>query len=164
MKKLSAALLMKNVLVGACIGITVGVCIEMIISFLVGSTVTVTSTFMAQFVRTQDANLIARCTYALLGSASSLWAFFVYSSPTDSPQQKPRLFNRTIVHLFGQAAMVMFAGLFLKWFNLSSLASMGMVLAIFLVVYAIIWLISYAKVAYETRQLNMQLKQLEETH
>lgn len=166
-KSLGAQNIFFQLVVGACIGVTVGVGIEMFISIaIVGKAIFGEGQFLSQFARLEYALLVERLVYALLGALSALWATIAYASDdklSEGRNTSRMLVKQSAVHVIGQALLVFLTGLYLKWFDLGNMSGLLVMLFIFIIVYLLIWLMCYAKIAHDVKQLNATLDKMQKT-
>lgn len=145
--------LIKTLMVGGASGIAIGCMIELLFSYLSaqGAYAPGAPSFLERFSDVHQAVLIERGLYALIGVVSML-AARVYAN-----EQRSLLLS-TVLHVGAVGVMVMAAGLILGWFK--SRADVLAAFAIFVVVYAVIWLRFYFYERRIARQFNEQLSRM----
>ncbi|MDY6050804.1 MAG: DUF3021 domain-containing protein [Rothia sp. (in: high G+C Gram-positive bacteria)] len=145
----------RKILIGALIGIAIGCTMELLFSALMGSTyVPGVPSYLAQFDQQNTAVLVERLIYAGLGAVH-------YCAADLYKNERWPLALATLVHAAIVLTSVLLAGAYLHWFPLTMGAFMGFLL-VALLIYALVWVISFWVSLRETRTINAALGKMDD--
>lgn len=141
-----------KIFVAALTGIGIGSLIECVLTVFYGSLIIGTPQFMAAHESVVFVRVVQTILYAGFGVVSEL-ASSLYDRDGES------LLKRTTVHIVVIFLYFLATGWYLKWFT--NLYAVLASVAIFFVIYALIWILIYRSKKREIDAVNEKLKKLE---